>query len=316
MEHCRLFLRLAALIIVALACCASVDRASAQTVLCAPESLGAAAGNVASPQTGTIYTLNGQGCATFSAADAAYFQTQGFRPPPGGGGGTFPPTGCATANGVVFNNATPCDTGLTYAGSGGAVAYAGSLVGPATGSAAASIVNFGTPGTGIFGTTNTVQVSISGTLKAFFGAASALTMNGTTPFTTPSISSDATHTSVTLCEDSTTHAAYFGSGTAGICLGTSSARFKNSILPMQAGLEELLHLDTISFRYNEGYGDGGARRLYGFTAEQVAEVMPELVGLDVDGKPQSVDWAGLVPVLVRAIQQQQAEIEALKRRLD
>ncbi|SRR5579871_1194786 len=45
----------------------------------------------------------------------------------GGGGGSFPPTGCVTANGVIFNNATPCDSGFTYAGSGGAVTISGTL---------------------------------------------------------------------------------------------------------------------------------------------------------------------------------------------
>ncbi len=37
----------------------------------------------------------------------------------GGGGGSFPPTGCVTANGVIFNNATPCDGVLTYTGASG-----------------------------------------------------------------------------------------------------------------------------------------------------------------------------------------------------
>lgn len=38
--------------------------------------------------------------------------------PGGSGSGSFPPSGCATANGVIFNNATPCDAGLTYSGGG------------------------------------------------------------------------------------------------------------------------------------------------------------------------------------------------------
>lgn len=36
--------------------------------------------------------------------------------------------GCATANGILFNNATPCDTGLTYAGSGGATTFAAGTI--------------------------------------------------------------------------------------------------------------------------------------------------------------------------------------------
>jgi hypothetical protein len=62
-------------------------------------------------------------------------------------------------------------------------------------------------------------------------------------------------------------------------------------------------LQPVSYRYNKGYGDDGARELYGFTAEQVADVLPELVGHDAEGRPNSVDWAGIVPVLVKAIQE-------------
>lgn len=36
---------------------------------------------------------------------------------------TFPPAGCSTANGVVFNNATPCDNGLVYVGASGSVSF-------------------------------------------------------------------------------------------------------------------------------------------------------------------------------------------------
>jgi hypothetical protein len=132
--------------------------------------------------------------------------------------------------------------------------------------------------------------------------------------TNAGMASDATHTDATVCKDTTSHTFFFGSGAAGICLGTSSIRFKHNVLPLEVGLQELLHLDAVSYHYNEGYGDP-SQKLYGFTAEQVSTVLPELVRQDVEGKPQSVDWAGLVPVLVRAIQQQQVEIEDLKRRI-
>jgi hypothetical protein len=64
------------------------------------------------------------------AADA-----QIYRPGGSSSGGSFPPSGCSTANGVIFNNATPCDSGFTYAGSGGAVQFNSdvSLIGETTG---------------------------------------------------------------------------------------------------------------------------------------------------------------------------------------
>jgi hypothetical protein len=119
----------------------------------------------------------------------------------------------------------------------------------------------------------------------------------------PSLPSDATHTDNTVCADTSTGLLYKGSGAVGICLGTSSARFKHDIAPLRPGLAQIMALQPVSYRYNKGYGDDGARELYGFTAEQVAEVLPKLVGRDAEGRPNSVDWAGMVPVLVRAIQE-------------
>lgn len=131
----------------------------------------------------------------------------------------------------------------------------------------------------------------------------------------PGIATDATHTDATMCVDTTTKAIYFGSGAAGICLGTSSLRFKHDVRSLPPQLDRLILLEPIIYRYNKGFGDDGARDLYGFAAEQVAEVMPGLVGRDTEGRANSVDWAGMVPVMVRAIQEQQREIDDLKRRV-
>lgn len=131
--------------------------------------------------------------------------------------------------------------------------------------------------------------------------------------TNPGITTDATHTDATVCEDTTTHSFYSGSGTAGICLGTSSLRFKHNVLPLDVGLPQVMALHPISYEYNAGYGGAGVK--YGFAAEQVEKIMPLLVGKDKKGKPNNVDWAGIVPVLVKALQEQQREIADLKRRL-
>ncbi len=70
-----------------------------------------------------------------------------------------------------------------------------------------------------------------------------------------------------------------------------------------------------NYFYKAGWGDGGAREQYGFLAEDVVNAIPKLVANDNAGRPNSVDILGMVPVLVRAIQEQQAEIEALKAQL-
>lgn len=130
--------------------------------------------------------------------------------------------------------------------------------------------------------------------------------------TLTNIASDATHTDSTVCQDTTTHTLFSGSGAAGICLGTSSLRFKRDWSPLQPGINQVMALEPIRYRYKEGYGTSD-RDLYGFAAEQVIDVLPDLVGLDAEGRPNSVDWAGMVPLLVRAVQDQQREVDALKR---
>lgn len=67
--------------------------------------------------------------STFSAlaqTTAPLGPGSGGGPGGGGGGGGIPITGCTTANAILYNvgQVITCDTGLTYAGSGGAINYA------------------------------------------------------------------------------------------------------------------------------------------------------------------------------------------------
>lgn len=133
--------------------------------------------------------------------------------------------------------------------------------------------------------------------------------------TLPKIASDTAHTDASVCEDTTTHALYSGSGTLGICLGTSSARFKMRIREELYGLAQIMMLKPKSFFYKKGYGDNGAREQFGFLAEDVIKVMPTLVGLDKSGKPNSVDLLGMVPALVKANQQLNIKVDSLTKRL-
>lgn len=128
------------------------------------------------------------------------------------------------------------------------------------------------------------------------------------------ITTDATHTDSTVCQDTTTHQFYTGSGTIGICLGTSSKRFKHSIKPLSQGLREIMYLRPVSYYYNKGYGTP-TKQLYGFIAEDMQPVLPKLVGLDSHGRPQSADYLGVIPVLVKAVQEQQAQIAELRAEL-
>lgn len=146
---------------------------------------------------------------------------------------------------------------------------------------------------------------------------SAFTIAGGTGLAAlPLIATDATHTDTTVCQDTTSHTLYFGSGTAGICLGNvSSIRFKDNWTPLGNAVAQVMAIHPGTWTYKPEYGDPNKVQ-YGFLAENYAEVLPTLSRFDSEGRPNGVDMMGLVPILTRAIQEQQAEIEALKRRLN
>lgn len=149
------------------------------------------------------------------------------------------------------------------------------------------------------------------------GGTTAATVNHDGTVTLNAITSDATHTDATVCIDTTSKTLYQGSGTVGICLGTSSARFKNRIRPLTVhALEDIMALRPISFFYKKGYGDDGARGQNGFAAEDVVKPLPELVGLDAKGLPNSVDILGMVPrVIIPGMQELNAKFDAMALRL-
>lgn len=126
------------------------------------------------------------------------------------------------------------------------------------------------------------------------------------------ITTDATHTDSTVCQDTTTHQFYFGSGTLGICLGTSTARAKENILAVNDNaLNQVMALKPVAFNYKDGWGYDSSKRYFGFLAEDVATVIPELVGRNANGQIQNADYVGMIPLLVKTIQEQQRQIESL-----
>lgn len=91
----------------------------------------------------------------------------------------------------------------------------------------------------------------------------------------------------------------------------SSRKIKENIeeIPVEEA-EKILDLNPVKFDYIDGMKD---RR--GFIAEDVAEVLPNLVTPEEEDIPASLDYNGIIPYLVKMVQKQQQEIDELKRRL-
>jgi len=94
-------------------------------------------------------------------------------------------------------------------------------------------------------------------------------------------------------------------------MNTSSRRFKYDIQDMGTASADLLKLRPVTFRYKQAQDDGSHPLQYGLIAEEVAEVMPELVAYDKDGQPRTVLYNVLPSLLLNEVQRQNAEIAAL-----
>lgn len=97
-------------------------------------------------------------------------------------------------------------------------------------------------------------------------------------------------------------------------LGTvvSSAEFKDDIQDMGDSSDAIMQLRPVTFVYKWDE----SHTQYGLIAEEVAQIFPDLVVNDLEGKPFSVRYQILPVLLLNQIQKQQASIQALADRVD
>ena len=72
----------------------------------------------------------------------------------------------------------------------------------------------------------------------------------------------------------------------------------------------LMKLRPVTFLYKPGYDDGSRTLQYGLIAEEVAQIYPELVAYDKDGKPYTVRYQYLSTMLLNEVQKQYRRAEA------
>ncbi|MFO1313398.1 MAG: tail fiber domain-containing protein [Burkholderiales bacterium] len=100
-------------------------------------------------------------------------------------------------------------------------------------------------------------------------------------------------------------------------LGTvsSSRDAKNDIADMRDASAALMQLRPVTFHYKADRDSAGPRLQYGLIAEEVAEVYPGMVATK-DGKPETVMYQYLAPMLLNEYQKQQRTIEAQAREIE
>ena len=88
----------------------------------------------------------------------------------------------------------------------------------------------------------------------------------------------------------------------------SSIRYKENVIDME-NIDWVYNLRPVNYNRKN---DLSKQKEYGLIAEEVAEVCKELIVLDEEGKPDSVEYYRIVPVLLKAIQELKKEISELK----
>lgn len=134
---------------------------------------------------------------------------------------------------------------------------------------------------------------------------------------------------ITGTAPNTAYAANLLTATGGVG-SFSDERVKENIEAVDYGLKEVMQLKPKKFDYKDTsfvgldesgeqatYTSKGAKGVLGFTAQDVLGVLPEVIQHsvanvgDVDDV-MAINYQEIIPVLVRAIQEQQAQIEAIK----
>ena len=101
---------------------------------------------------------------------------------------------------------------------------------------------------------------------------------------------------------------------------SSDARLKTNITPLNSGLGTILGLKPVSYNWKSETSqlrsaEAVPSKAFGFLAQEVAEVMPEIVTLSSTGD-SLVDYTAVIPVLVQAVKELDATIQQLELQLD
>lgn len=96
----------------------------------------------------------------------------------------------------------------------------------------------------------------------------------------------------------------------------SDERLKENVRSTSYSIEDLMKINVKEYNY---ISDSTKSKTVGFLAQELHKVFPEAVsvgGEDIKDNPWTVDYSKLTPLLVKAIQDQQQEIELLRNTLN
>jgi hypothetical protein len=95
----------------------------------------------------------------------------------------------------------------------------------------------------------------------------------------------------------------------GILTENSSLRYKYNVKPLGSGLDIINKLQGVSYIKNK---DVTKSTEIGLIAEDVWKIVPDVVKVDGEGRPDSISYGRLVPILIEAVKELSKEIKELK----
>jgi hypothetical protein len=91
---------------------------------------------------------------------------------------------------------------------------------------------------------------------------------------------------------------------------TSARKHKECILPLQDQIENVKKLEPVEFTWKES-----GKQDVGLIAEDVEKVLPKLVSYEENGELHGIQYSKLTSILIKAIQEQQEQIDELKEEI-
>lgn len=90
---------------------------------------------------------------------------------------------------------------------------------------------------------------------------------------------------------------------------------KKNIRSLEYGLSTIMKLNPVSFEYKDGWKSYGQGKQIGFIAQDIKEVLPNSAFITPTTGKMGYNEIDLVPVLVKAVQEQQEQINELKKEI-
>ena len=109
--------------------------------------------------------------------------------------------------------------------------------------------------------------------------------------------------------------AYFSNSvSAGAFIYNSDRRLKKNIAPLPDALSKIMQLEGVTYNWIDPAK--GTDNQIGFIAQDVEKVVPEIVTTDASTTLKAIDYARLTPIIVNAIKEQEAKIDAQQKEID